>query len=100
MPLQFDKLILSRRQPVLPNDEPADKSERFFWSDGLELLAATEAMLRRLPELDAEARAGFWQGKVPANWLNRLTSRQQEFSAGRIVEYGRAWESQRTAITC
>lgn len=60
MPLQFEKLILSRRQPVLPNDDPADQSERFFWSAGLELMEATETMLRQLPELDAEARAGFW----------------------------------------
>ncbi len=98
MSLQFDKLFLSRRQPVLPNNDPADKSERFFWTDGLLLLKATEAMLRQLPELDVASRAAFWQGKVLAEWLKWLPSRQKEVPAERIVEYGRAWESQRAAI--
>jgi hypothetical protein len=98
MPLQFDKLNLSRRQPVLANDDPADPSERFFWSDGLALLDATNDMLQRLPKLGAAARAKFWQGQVPAELLKFLPAQLKAVSAERIIEHARAWESQQTAM--
>jgi len=87
MPLQFDKLILSRRQPVLPNIDPANPSERFFWSDGLALLDATNAMLQQLPKLDAAAQAKFWQGKLPAELLRFLPAHLKAVSAERFIEY-------------
>jgi hypothetical protein len=98
MPLQFDNLILSRRQPVLANDDPADPSERFFWSDGLELLDAANDMLQRLPKLGAAARANFWQGQVPAELLKFLPARLKAVSAERIIKHARAWESQRNTV--
>ena len=72
MPLQFDKLILSRRQPVLPNDDPADPSERFFSTEGIQLLQVVDGMVRRLSELDKTVQTKFWEGQVPAELLEFL----------------------------
>lgn len=88
MPLQLDKLRVSRKHEVTRNPDKAawNWPEIFFWTNGLMLLNWVQGVLRQLPSLDAKTQAGFWQGSMPAQFLNEFPW-LAKFTPAQVVEY-------------
>jgi hypothetical protein len=50
------------------------------------LLNWVQGVLRQLPSLDAKTQAGFWQGSMPAQFLNEFPW-LAKFTPAQVVEY-------------
>lgn len=100
MPLQFDNLRSSPKHEVARNPDKATSNwpEIYFWTEGLMLLNWVQAVLPQLPSLDAKAQELFWQGSIPAQFLNDFPW-LAKFTPAQVVEYCQIRQSMDRART-
>ena len=94
MPLQLDKLRLSPKHKCTQNPDKANLNwpEIFFWTNGLMLLNWVQGVLHQLPSLDTKTQEAFWQGLLPAQFLDEFPW-LAKFTPTQIVEYCEVWRS-------
>lgn len=97
MPFEFEKFILSPRQKHIVNKDRQWGwwPEIFLWTEGLILLDSTKRMLEELPKMSPEDQALYQDGQIPKEWLRFLPDRLARTSPKQILEYCRAWQSQK-----
>jgi hypothetical protein len=76
LPLQLRELTLSLRQKFTQNPDAANWywPQIFFWTEGLMLMNQIEPVLNRISTLDTNVQEKFWQGSIPAQFLEDFRS--------------------------
>ncbi len=101
MPLQLDKLFVSKRQKFDLNLDTATSNwpHNFFWTEGLILLNWTQGFLKRLSELGKDTQEKFWQGTATPEVRAIDSDLFARWTITRIAEYCRIWQSHDLART-
>jgi hypothetical protein len=88
MVLLLNKLRLSQKQEVTRNPDKTNLNwpEILFWTNGLMLLNWVQGVLHHLPSLDTKTQRAFWQGSMPAKFLNEFPW-LAKFTPAQVVEY-------------
>ena len=99
-PLQLRKLTFRSRPKSIQNPDKTDwnRPQIFFWTEGLILMNQLGAVLEQISSLDTEVQDKFWQGSIPAQFLEDFPW-LTKFNPAQVVEYCRIKQSRRKAQT-
>jgi hypothetical protein len=100
LPLQLQKLTFSPQQKFTQNSGDPDWywPPIFFWTESLNLMNRIEGVLNRIFSLDTKIQDDFWQGSIPAQFLEDFPW-LTKFNPAQVVEYCRVRKSSQKART-
>lgn len=99
LPLQLRTLVLSPQNKLIQNIDEATSyncPQIFFWMEGLFLMNRIDGVLNRISSLDTKVQDDFWQGSIPAQFLEDFPW-LAKFKPAQVVEYCRVRHSRSKA---